>query len=48
MMVWLFFAHLFDPNKVVAAEQIDTQKRIGSDHLRVSRTAAAPLAEAHH
>ena len=42
MMVWMFFANLFDPKKVVAMEQIDTQRRIGTEALRVAATPAAP------
>lgn len=34
MMVWLFFANLFEPAKVAAVEQIDTQRRIGSEAQR--------------
>ncbi|WP_375380510.1 hypothetical protein [uncultured Sphingomonas sp.] len=41
-MVWLFFANLFEPSKVAATEQIDTQQRIGAEHLTVTRAAAAP------
>lgn len=42
MMVWMFFANLFDPKQAAAIEQIDTQKRIGSEQLRTSRAAAVP------
>ena len=41
-MVWLFFANLFEPAKVAATEQVETQRRIGADHLAATRTAAAP------
>ena len=41
-MVWLFFANLFEPAKVAATEQIDTQRRISADHLTVTRAAASP------
>ena len=41
MMVWMFFANLFDPKKIVAMEQIDTQRRIGPEAPRV----AAPPGE---
>ena len=42
MMVWLFFANLFEPAKVAATEQVDKQRRIGADHLIAGRAAAAP------
>jgi len=42
MMVWLFFANLFDPKKAAAIEHVETQKRIGSDQARTTRAAAAP------
>jgi hypothetical protein len=42
MMVWMFFAHLFDPKRAAAIEHIDTARRIGSDAQRVSATAAGP------
>ena len=42
MMVWLFFADLFDPAKVVATERLDTQRRTGAEALRTARAAAAP------
>ncbi|MEG3144534.1 hypothetical protein U1839_07685 [Sphingomonas sp. RT2P30] len=45
MMVWMFFANLFDPKKVAAIEHIDTQRRIGPDALRIAATPAAPPAE---
>ena len=38
-MVWLFFANLFEPAKVAATEQIDTQRRIGPQE---ASTAAPP------
>ena len=34
MMVWMFFANLFEPAKVAATEQIDTQRRIGRETVR--------------
>ena len=34
MMVWMFFANLFEPAKVAAMEQIDTQRRIGTEAQR--------------
>ena len=34
MMVWMFFANLFEPKKVAAMEQIDTQRRIGTEAQR--------------
>lgn len=36
MMVWMFFANLFDPKKVAAMEQIDTQRRIGPEAPHVA------------
>jgi hypothetical protein len=38
-MVWLFFANLFEPAKVAATEQIETQRRIGPEATR----ATAPI-----
>jgi len=46
MMVWMFFANLFEPRKVAAMEQIDTQRRIGTESQRAvaaGRPADAPL-----
>lgn len=40
MMVWMFFANLFDPKKVVAMEQIDTQRRIGPEAPRATEPVA--------
>lgn len=34
MMVWLFFANLFEPSKIAATEQLDTQRRIGTEAQR--------------
>lgn len=34
MMVWMFFANLFEPRKVAAVEQIDTQRRIRPESHR--------------
>lgn len=34
MMVWLFFANLFDPRAVAATEHVDTARRIGPDIRR--------------
>lgn len=34
MMVWMFFANLFEPRKIAAMEQIDTQRRIGPESYR--------------
>ncbi|MGJ3648345.1 hypothetical protein ACLB0R_07715 [Sphingomonas sp. GlSt437] len=42
MMVWLFFANLFDPKRVVAIEQIETDRRIGNPVIRDAATPAAP------
>ena len=42
MMAWLFFANLFDPKKIVAAEQIETDRRVGNPALRHAATASAP------
>jgi hypothetical protein len=42
MMAWMFFANLFDPKKVVAMEQIDTQRRIGPEAQRIAATPGAP------
>lgn len=39
MMVWRFFANLFEPKKVAAMEQIDTQRRIGTDSQRTNPAA---------
>ena len=36
MMVWVFFANLFDPKRVAAVEQIETQRRIGPEATRVA------------
>lgn len=43
MMVWMFFANLFEPKKVAAMEQIDTQRRIGTESQRAN--PAAPPAK---
>lgn len=40
MMVWLFFANLFDPAKVQATEQLATDR--ARDPVPERRTAAAP------
>ena len=45
MMVWLFFAKLFDPKKAEAVEHIAQQKRIGAESWRAAKTAAAPKDE---
>ncbi|MDH7973806.1 hypothetical protein QH494_16570 [Sphingomonas sp. AR_OL41] len=45
MMVWMFFANLFDPKQVAAIEHIGTQRRIGPDALRIAATSAAPASE---
>jgi hypothetical protein len=45
MMAWMFFANLFEPKKVAAMENIDTQRRIGSEALRNAATPAAPPGE---
>ena len=39
MMVWMVFANLFEPKKVAAMEQIDTQRRIGTEAQRANPTA---------
>ena len=41
MLVWMFFANLFEPKKVAAMEQIDTQRRIGTE-LQRANPAAPP------
>ena len=41
MMVWLFFANLFEPAKVAATEHIDTANRIGSEGAR-AKAGASP------
>ena len=41
MMVWLFFANLFEPNKIAATEHIETANRIGNDVIR-PKTGARP------
>ena len=41
MMVWLFFANLFEPSKAAAIEQIDAANRIGSESVR-AKTGARP------
>lgn len=43
MMVWMFFANLFEPRKVAAMEHIDTQRRIGTESQRT--VAAGRLAD---
>ena len=45
MMVWMFFANLFDPKKVAAMEQIDTQRRIGAEAHRIAATPGASPGE---
>ena len=42
MMVWMFFANLFDPKKITAIEHVATQRRIGPEALRVAATPSAP------
>jgi len=42
MMVWLFFANLFEPSKAASIEHVDRQKRVGSEASRTQRAAAAP------
>lgn len=39
MMLWMFFANLFEPKKVAAMEQIDTQRRIGTEAQRANPAA---------
>jgi len=41
MMVWLFFANLFEPSKVAATEHIDTANRIGNETVR-AKAGASP------
>lgn len=45
MMVWMFFANLFDPKKIVAMEHIDTQRRIGPEAQRIAAPPSASLVE---
>jgi hypothetical protein len=45
MMAWMFFANLFDPKKVAAMEQIETQRRIGPEAQRIAATPSAPPGE---
>ena len=42
MMVWMFFANLFDPAKVAATEQVMTDRSRGDVAQRRAATAAAP------
>jgi hypothetical protein len=42
MMVWLFFANLFEPAKVAATEHIDTARRAGNASTRDAATPAGP------
>lgn len=42
MMVWLLFAHLFDPPKAAAIEHLEKQKRIGAEADRLAGTPGAP------
>jgi len=42
MMVWLFFANLFDPAKAAAIEHIDTTRRIGNETQRAKAGAPPP------
>ena len=39
MMVWMFFANLFEAKKVAAMEQIDTQRRVGTEAQRANPAA---------
>jgi len=41
MMVWLFFANLFDPKRVAAIEHIDTANRIGNPSRRDDASGSA-------
>ena len=45
MMVWLFFANLFEPRKAASIEHVDRQNRLGADAIRTQRAAAAPPPE---
>ena len=45
MMVWLFFANLFDPAKVQATEQLTTDR--ARDARPERRAAAAPPPKLH-
>ena len=42
MMVWLMFAHLFDPPKAAAVEHVMKQKRIGAEADRLAGAHAGP------
>ena len=43
MMVWLFFANLFDPAKVATTEQIAADSvRAGEAHRRAAAAAGRP------
>jgi hypothetical protein len=44
MMVWLFFANLFDPSKAAAIEHIDTTRRIGNETRR-AKAGSRPSTE---
>ncbi|MGL4312355.1 MAG: hypothetical protein ACRCSO_00040 [Sphingomonas sp.] len=41
MMVWLFFADLFDPKRAAAIEQIATDRRTGNPVARDAAVGAA-------
>lgn len=42
MMVWLFFANLFDPKKATAVEHIQRARDVGAEAHRTAATPAAP------
>lgn len=41
MMVWIFFANLFDPRKAAAVEHVQQQRRLGIEAGRTDRVGAA-------
>ena len=42
MMVWLFFANLFDPKKAASVEHIQRQRDLGAEARRTAAISAAP------
>ncbi len=45
MMVWLFFANLFEPRKAAAIEHIQRTRDLGAEAHRTAATPAAPPPE---
>lgn len=45
MMVWLFFANLFEPKKSAAIEHIQRTRDLGAEAHRTAATPAAPPPE---